>query len=91
MNLNQPLVPITPAIKLQVLSLIDEIMALLPGLNTLTPPERHNMRKMGNVNQSYVYDAYSDAEQNPNLVPSYFNVLKFKEKVDLTVSTDSIE
>jgi hypothetical protein len=62
----------------QIRQKLNEIKALLaPYAVTLTPTERHDMKKMGERTFTFVEKSYNYAVENPNLVPPYLDMQKF--------------
>lgn len=63
---------------------INLITENLPKLVNLSPEQRQIIPKMGDKTLSFVKKALEYVEQNPDIVPKYFNIEEFKK--DITVS-----
>jgi hypothetical protein len=75
---NKHVVAIPPEILAQVQNKIDEANELLaPYLSPLTPQERQELLKMGNVTFSFVVKAHDYVRHYPAFVPSYLNIAEF--------------
>jgi hypothetical protein len=61
----------------------DTIRQKLPFLVDLTPEEKVALLKMGDKRRSFVRDALTVAQQNPDILPRAFNVEEFARDVAL--------
>jgi len=69
---------------------INEIKALLPFLINLTAEERQTIPKMGDDTLSFVSKALEYAQNNPNLVPPYVDIVEMNKDFKLAADLISI-
>lgn len=80
---------ITPAQKTTIKSNVAAIAVILSFLTSLTPKQRKTFFKMGTKSVSFVQFALQVAQNNPQILPSGFNVSEFAK--DVTLSADLLE
>lgn len=69
---------------------IQEALALLPFLINLSPEERRNLPKMGNNRSNFVRQLIRAADNNPDVLPAYFNLAELKKDVALYAALKDI-
>jgi len=77
--------------KTSVISKLDEILALLPFLITLSKQERHDAHKMGPKSVEYANLGYTGAATFPTEMRAGFDVAGFKKDVVLSSSLLDIQ
>ena len=88
---NQVSMEITPLVQADVITKLNAVIALLPGLLSLTADQRREVLKMGDKSTAFVAHTYAHAEQHGEFCPSYLDMLEFKKDVDLDKAIYSIK
>lgn len=70
---------------------IDAVEALVPQLVNLTPTDRMTIPKMGNLTQSFVTDALTVAENNPQFVPPYVDTAGMRADLEYARALAAVE
>lgn len=74
---------LTPQARDQVLELIDQIIALLPFLISLTTEEKRELPRMGDKSRAFVLASLALAEQDDSFLPRSFDVAEMRKDEDL--------
>ena len=83
MNDNLVSTVLTPANKTAATSAIGTLKTNLPGLITLTKEQRVRMLKFGGSSADFVTRAYEVASNNPQYLPSVFDMVEWQKDVQL--------
>ena len=79
-----------PAIKADIINLINDIKSKLPFAVNLTPTERRKLRKMGPKSVDYVNQCYASVSNFPNVFPGTFNASNFDEDMKLIAALEDV-
>ena len=75
----------------KVVKMLDEIISLIPVLVSLSVKQRMKCHKMGDRSVAFVRNAYSEAKENPDLLPSFIDIAEMKKDIDYDTELAYIE
>lgn len=70
----------------RIITLLNQISALMPFLINLTPEERRELPRMGDKSRAFVQAALVLAEQDDSFLPRSFEVAEMRQDEDLYIS-----